>query len=209
MKSFRKSFLEGLVVFLPFALTLYALYFLFSFAYGVLAFGKYVLPDSITDVPHFALLVDAGTILFSILFIILVGGLGRTFLGKAGIRLLERVVRSIPVLRSLYNGLRKIFDMLFEPKSSLFSRPVRVPFPHDGMTSLGLVTGEPGAELPEELRGRYCRVFVPTVPNPTSGFVILYEKPDIKVVDLRPEQVARLILSGGLLQEEASVRRQT
>ena len=201
MRGFRKSFIEGLIIFLPFALTLYALYFVFSFLYGLLAFGKYVVPKSITDVPHYALLVDAGAILFSIVFIILVGRLGRTLFGKAGIRLLGRMVRPVPVLSSVYTGLRQIFDMLFKPQGNLFTRPVTVPFPREEMLSLGLVTGEAGAELPGELRGRYYRVFVPTVPNPTSGFVVLYLKEDVHFVEMNPEQVMRMVLSGGLLTE--------
>ncbi len=208
MKGFRKSFFEGLIIFLPFALTLYALYFIFSFVYGLLAFGKYVVPRSITDVPHIALLVDLGTLLFSILFIILVGRMGKTLFGRAGVRLVARMVRPIPVLSSVYSGLRKIFDMLFQPQQgNLFNRPVLVPFPRDGMTSIGLVTGEGGPELPPEARGNYWRVFVPTVPNPTSGFVILYPKGDVTYVDMSPEQVMRLVLSGGLLQEDAPPRR--
>ena len=203
MRGFRKSFFEGLVIFLPFALTLYALYFIFSFLYGLFAFGKYVVPRSITDVPHYALLVDLAAILFSILFIILVGRLGSTLLGRAGIRLLERVVRPVPVLSSVYTGLRQIFDMLFKPQSGLFTRPVIVPFPREGTVALGLVTREAGVELPEELRGRYRRVFVPTVPNPTSGFVILYPLEDLREVDMSPEQVMRLVLSGGLLAEDS------
>jgi uncharacterized membrane protein len=207
MKRFRKSFVEGLIVFLPFALTLYAIVVVFRFVYNLLAFGRRLVPQGVAAVPHFGLLIDLGTVLFSLLFIVLVGRLGRTLFGKAGIRLLARLIQPIPVLNSIYGGLRKILEMFFQPQHNLFVRPVIVPFPHDGTSSIGFITGPAGSELPEGSRREYYRVFVPTVPNPTSGFVILYQGQDTKVVDLTPEQVAKLILSGGLLQEDQAARR--
>jgi uncharacterized membrane protein len=201
MIDIRRTFLQGLLVFLPVFLTFYILYLVLSFIYRMMDFGVLLLPESYRSNALLSGPIVIVTIFLTMVFVAFIGMSAKTLLGRAFQKYLGSLLTSIPVVRTIYLALRQFFDVLFVNSSKTFSKPVLVQFPFKGRTTIGFVTGEverPGKDGTAE---QCVRVFVPTVPNPTTGFTIIYRKEELHFPGMSPEEALRLILSGGILHQ--------
>jgi uncharacterized membrane protein len=200
--SFRRTFVQGLLVFLPVFLTFYILYLVLEFIYRMMDFGVLLLPESYRSDRLLAGPIVLITILLTLIFIAFIGLTAKTLFGRAFQRYLNWALNSIPVVRSIYSSLRGFFDVLFVNSNKTFSKPVMVPFPFPGRTTLGFVTSEFDKFHPEGGATRYVRVFVPTSPNPSLGFTLTFKKEDVKFPALSPEEAFRMIIAGGALSRK-------
>lgn len=195
--SMKKYFVTGLVVLLPLALT----YWVVSFILGVLT-------EPFTGIAGAALklfgvqskeALDIGEkfLALALLFgvIITIGAIGRYFLFKYLLQLSDAILHRIPVVSSVYKTSQELIQSVFKQDSTSFKQVVFVPFPHPGSLTVGLVTQE------EALDGRMA-VFIPTTPNPTSGFLLMYRKEDVIALDMKVEEALRYIISCGVLMPQ-------
>lgn len=193
----KKYFVTGLVVLLPLALT----YWIVSFILGVLT--EPFTGISVTALHllglHAAEIVEpvskilALCLLFGL--IISIGAIGRYFLFKYLLQLSDAILHRIPIVNLVYKTSQELIQSVFKQDSTSFKQVVFVPFPHPGSMVVGFVTQEAGLE------GRMA-VFVPTTPNPTTGFLLMYRKEDVHVLDMKVEDALRYVISCGVLMPQ-------
>ncbi len=183
----------GIFTLAPFALTLYLL----------LIFGRWfdaLFQPAIQVIhrPFFEGPIPGLGILVGLIIILLVGMVAPSFLGKQVMRISEVIVAKIPLAKAVYSATKQIFDAFSQPGGERFSRVVIVPFLREGTYAVGFVTKEvPGGWVPGKPETKLS-VFVPTAPNPTSGFLIFINPEETFPLDLSIEDGLKLVLSAGL-----------
>lgn len=193
----KKYFVTGLVVLLPLALT----FWIVSFILGVLT-------DPFLGIAETALklfgvqsreALDFGSNLLAICFlflmIITIGAIGRYFFFKYLLQLSDAILHRIPVISTVYKTSQELIQTVFKQDSTSFKQVVFVPFPHPGALTIGLVTQEVA------LDGRMA-VFIPTTPNPTSGFLLMFHKDQVIPLSMSVEEALRYIISCGVLMPQ-------
>lgn len=138
-----------------------------------------------------------GTALFVIVIFVL-GVLAHNVLGRRVLRIGDKIFARIPILRSIYLGTREVTRAFAGERAKSFRRVVLIPFPYDGVWSIAFVTGEFEEATPDGPR-RLISVFMPTTPNPTTGFFLVYPETSLRTTNLSVEEALRLVISGGLV----------
>jgi uncharacterized membrane protein len=208
LAGLRRSFLTGLIVVLPISLTIYLIWTVIGWIDG------WVLPFVPTSYHPNELLQHyfgedwkynvrgLGVIVF-LVFTVFVGWLAKGFFGRSILRWAENLVDSVPVVRSVYNGLKQIAQTVFSQTEQKFDRACLVEFPRPGMWSIGFVAskvrGELSKRLPFKPGDQGWTVFVATTPNPTSGYLVYVPESEIIWLDMTLEDAAKLIISAGLV----------
>jgi uncharacterized membrane protein len=204
----RNYLVMGFIVLLPAIATLYVLQFLFSFIDRILgnfltdvvklALG--ILPDE--NIQFFGIhlgerIPGVGFILM-ILILIGVGYATKSFAGKEAIRFTERAFKKVPIARSVYSTVQQVTTAFIQERTS-FKKVVLVEYPRKGLYTMGFLTGESHGEVQEKTKHECVNVFLPTTPNPTSGWLVLVPKEDVVLLEMTVEQGLKFIISGGVV----------
>ena len=139
-------------------------------------------------------------LLFLVGFLMLIGMFAAGFLGRFFIRLGEWFVAKMPLISSIYSLLKQIFETVFSSKTQAFKKVVMLEYPRKGIWILGLVSADLQGEIEEKLPDEMVNVFIPTTPNPTSGFLIFVPRKDVIEMDMTVEEAIKFIISGGLVE---------
>ena len=136
-----------------------------------------------------------------LVFTILVGWMARGYMGRSLLRFAESVVEGIPVVRSIYNGVKQIAETVFNQSDTSFEKACLIEYPRRGIWAIGFISTEAKGEVrdkggPED---HLVSVFVPTTPNPTSGFLLFFPEKDVIPLDMTVEDAAKLVISAGLV----------
>lgn len=196
--TFRNAFISGLLLLAPLAVTWMVFRWLVESVGGTFRpIFSLVVPENLLDHRTWGMLWDILSTLIVIVLITLLGFISRLFLGKFLVSAAERLVRNIPGVSSVYNTVKQIVDTFSAENRNLFSKAVMVQFPRAGMYSVGFLTnkarGEPQARTEQEV----WAVFVPTTPNPTTGFLVMLPRKDIIELDMSVGDAMKLVISGG------------
>lgn len=190
-QSFRKYLITGILVSLPLIVTVYVLWFVFSFLEG--AFGDFVRLVFGRRIPGAGIVMTVGLLLF-------IGMFAANVLGRRLIEFGERILLTIPIVRPIYNSVKQVIDAFSAQKGGdSFKRAVLIEYPRREMYVLAFVTNETIGPVLEGEDGTLVAVFVPTTPNPTSGFILFLPREDIRPTALTVEQAFKLIISGGII----------
>ena len=191
----RKYFITGLLILVPLAITLWVL----NLIIGTMDQSLLLLPEAWRPekVVGFHIL-GLGTIL-TLLFVFLTGLLARNFIGNYLLRVWESVLQRIPVVNSLYSSIKQVSDTLFSSSGNAFRKAVLVPYPRQGSWTIAFLTGVPGGDVKNHLHGDYVSVYVPTTPNPTSGFFLMMPKADVIELDMSVDAALKYIVSMGVV----------
>ncbi len=146
-------------------------------------------------------------VILTLLFIQVVGFLSANLLGHGVVRTYERVLDRIPVVRTLYQAVKQFLEQLIDARSDRFHRVVLVEYPRKGIYSIGFVTGVSRGEVQSRTPQKVLNVFVPTTPNPTSGYYLLVPEQDAVPLQISVEQAFKLIMSAGMVGWEPSETR--
>jgi uncharacterized membrane protein len=138
-------------------------------------------------------------LLLMVLAITMVGWLTTNFAGRALIRLYERILNRIPAVRSIYGAIKQILETVLANQSNAFRQAVLLEYPRRGMWAIGFITGETKGEVQNLTEDRVINVFLPTTPNPTSGFLLFIPKRDLVVLDMSVEEAIKMVMSGGIV----------
>lgn len=204
--ALRDSFLTGLVIILPIGLTLYLIWTVTGWIDGwVLPFipgalrPETLMHDLFGAAPPFKLR-GAGVVIF-LVFTVVIGWLGKGLIGRSFLRWAERQVDRMPVVRSVYNGLKQIAETVFAQTETSFDRACLVQYPHDGLWAIGFISTAAKGEIRAKVPGGedILSVFIPTTPNPTSGFLLYTAASNVIMLDMKIEDAAKLIISAGLV----------
>ena len=200
--SLRASFLTGLVVVAPVALTIYLIWTVIGWIDSwVLPFVPHQYrPDQYIGIN----LRGLGVIIF-LIFTIMVGWIAKGFIGRSLISWGENVVARMPVVRSIYNGLKQIAETVFAQTETSFDKACLVEYPRKGIWAIAFISttakGEINRRIPED--EQIASVFLPTTPNPTSGFLLFVPKSDVIELEMTVEDAAKLVISAGLVYPNA------
>lgn len=136
-----------------------------------------------------------------ILFIVitLIGALTAGFLGRLVVSFGERILARMPVVRSVYSAVKQILETVLKQQSNAFRQAVLIEYPRRGMWAIGFITGTTEGEVQSLVREEIVNVFVPTTPNPTSGFLLFVPDKDIVILDMSVEEAVKMVISGGIV----------
>jgi len=189
----KKYFLTGLAIIIPFVLTIYILAILFRFVDNI--FGRFL---NVIFKKIFGFYIPGLGFLFFILFIYFVGFLANRYIGKKFLYSIERWFFNLPFIRNIYPGFKQLSSFLFEEKEIKFKKVVLVEYPSKGIFSLGFLTKEEIKDL-DNFDEKLVSVFIPSTPNPLTGFLIFVPKDNLKFLDLSVSDAMKIIFSGGFL----------
>ncbi|MEW6724517.1 MAG: DUF502 domain-containing protein [Bacillota bacterium] len=190
LRRFRNWFIAGVAVLAPIGITFSILRFLFRFLDGIL--GPYISGYLPYNIPGLGALI-------SVLLVVVAGALASNFLGRQVIRWTDLLLSRTPVVKGIYQTMRQIVDAIFASNQTAFKQVVMIEYPRRGMWSLAFVTGRAGGEVQEKTEQEVYNVFLPTTPNPTSGYLLLLPKDDIIFLDMSVEDGLKMVISGGVL----------
>jgi uncharacterized membrane protein len=142
-----------------------------------------------------------------IIIILAVGILFRNLAGRKVVHFWENMVDRIPIVRILYSGVKQLLESFFVQKNDAFKRVALFEYPRRGIYVLGFITGESKGEVQSKTEKNMMNVFVPTTPNPTSGFYILIPKNELVILDMTVEDAFKLIISGGIFTPPENSQR--
>jgi uncharacterized membrane protein len=186
----RRLLMAGLLVLTPVSLTGFVLWQLFTWVDGIFAPAvKGVLG---VHVPGLGVVVTAALVL-------LLGALSTNVLGRRLLLVVDTVVHRVPLARTVYSATKGVVDSLARRQADAFKRVVLVEYPREGIFSLGFVTGSARWEEVDERTADVVMVFLPTTPNPTSGFLLVVPRDQIRDLAVSVEEGIRMVISGGLL----------
>ena len=206
----RTSFLTGIVVIAPVALTLWLIWSVIGWFDGfVLPFvpDAYRPEQILNTIFGYDLKLNirgVGVVVF-LVFATLVGWLAKGLIGRSFIRYAENLVNRMPVVRSFYSGIKQIAETVFAQQERSFEKACMIEYPRKGIWAIGFISTTAKGEIAERnsSKGPMVSVFVPTTPNPTSGFLLFFPKADIVELDMSIEDAAKLVISAGLVYPPA------
>ncbi|MEK7191055.1 MAG: DUF502 domain-containing protein [Pseudomonadota bacterium] len=203
MGALRRYFIAGLLVWVPLGITALIIEVMVNLVYGMLLYLPPALrPDTFFGVQIPALGVVVAVV--AVLFIVLVTGMVVTNLfGKQLMRLGERVLEKIPFVRGIYGAVKQVTETLFSNSGQSFRKVVLVPYPHPASWSLAFLTGEGTDEIRRKTGRELINVFIPTTPNPTSGFFLMFPREDVIELDMSVDDGLKMLLSVGVVQPKA------
>lgn len=204
--SFRSNFLTGLIVIAPIGITIWLLWTLAGWI------DSWVLPliptrynpaHLITQYTGFEVDIRGIGVVTFLLFTVVVGWVAKGLIGRSLIRWAESLVLSIPVIRSLYSGLKQIAETVLQQGQQNFDKACLIEYPRKGIWAIAFISTKARGEVQARTADDVVAVFMPTTPNPTSGFLLFVPQKDVTILDMPVEDAAKLIISAGLVYPNA------
>ena len=196
MSKIRSWFFTGILVMTPLILTIYVVWAFITFVDNLVVplvpieyRPSYYLPFSI---PGLGLIIV-------FLFTTFVGVLATGLFGRTLIRLWENILNRMPVVRSVYSAIKQILETVMATQSDAFRQAVLVEYPRKDIWAIGFVTGSTKGEVSENVNKKMVNVFMPTTPNPTSGFLLFFPEKDLIFLEMSVEDALKLVVSGGMV----------
>ena len=185
----RNYFITGVVVLIPIGFTLY----LTKFIIGI---SSNIIPENINPNNYLPYAIPGIEILISVIFITIVGGLSLSFLGKRVLKLIDDLFKRIPFLRTIYSAILQMTES-FSNKDNDKKSVVLVEYPRKNVWAVGFATKENKGEMSEKTNKKLINVFIPTTPNPTSGFLLMFPTDEVIHLNMTFEEASRFIVSAG------------
>ena len=197
-RRIRNIFITGLLITLPIALTWFILQFLLNNFDALSPVFTNILIQLGAPIPEGYRIPFLGLVV-TLLIVLIVGWLTTNFFGKKVFQIGELLIEKIPFVRRIYKGSKQVVSSIAEADTSAFRKVVLIEFPRRGLLAIGFVTGESRGEVQELTRENMLNVFVPTMPNPTSGFLIFSPLEELTEVSMTIEEGIKYVVSGGLV----------
>jgi uncharacterized membrane protein len=192
----RNRFFTGVIIALPIIATVMAVsWFVQKIDNNVFK----LLPGAINPKTYLGFDIPGLGLIISIILLFLLGVIASNFIGNSVIKAGERLLARVPVVSPVYNALKQIVTTVAQQKDRAFRDVCLLEYPRKGLWAIGFVTADLSGAPAEKLPKGYVCVFVPTTPNPTSGFLLFVKETDIQILDMTPEEGAKMIISGGMV----------
>ena len=199
----RKYIIAGLLVWLPLAITIWVLLWLLGLMDGMfswaLTIGQTVLPtgadasiEALRRVPFLGVVAMAALLLVTGVFV-------TNIFGQWWLKQWDRLLGRIPIVKSIYSSVKQVSDTLFSSSGNAFREAVLVQYPHQGSWTIAFVTGKPGGEVAVQLDGEHVSLYVPTTPNPTSGFFLIMPRSNVRPLQMSVDEALKYIISMGVV----------
>ena len=190
----RNYFIAGIVVLVPIGITLYLTRFFISIS-------SKLIPNELNPNSYLPFAIPGLEILLAIIFITIIGSLSLSFIGKKILKIFNDILKRIPILRTIYSAIGQMTETL-APKKGSKKSVVLVEYPRKGSWAVGFATRENDGEISKKTNTNLINVFVPTTPNPTSGFLLMFPKDEVIYLDMTFEEASKFIVSAGTSAEK-------
>jgi uncharacterized membrane protein len=190
----KKYFITGLLIWVPLVITLWVLDFLIS----TMDQSLRLLPPEWRPEALFGYHIPGLGVILTLLVVFLTGLFTANILGQRLVKFWEWLLSRIPVVKTIYSGVKQVSDTLFSGQGQAFRKVLLVQYPREGSWIIAFQTGQPGGDVANHLKGEYVSVYVPTTPNPTSGFFLMMPKSDVIELDMSVDDALKYIISMGV-----------
>ena len=189
LSSLRNNFIAGVVVLIPIGITLYLTIFIINVS-------SKLIPKEINPNHYLPYNIPGLEILIAVLLITIIGWISLSFIGKRLFNLFESLLNKIPIIRTIYSAVEQLIETFTKSKSDK-KTVVLIEYPRKGVYAVGFATKENTGEIKNKAGKELINVFVPTTPNPTSGFLLMFPKDEVIYLDLSFEEASKFIVSAG------------
>ncbi len=202
--NIKKYLLAGLLVWMPLAITVWVLTWLVGIMDGIFinTLSKFQPLISAQTIANLRDMTGLGVLLV-FLVLLVSGALVSNVLGRWMVRQWDKLFINIPIVKSIYASVKKVSDTLFSNSGNAFRKALLVQYPHEGTWTIAFQTGLPVGEVASKLSGEHLSVYVPTTPNPTSGFFLLVKRSDVIELDLSVDEALTYVISMGAVSPSA------
>lgn len=200
----RNYFITGIIVVAPISLTIYLVSLIINLIDNKIL---PLLPERYNPETYLPFAVPGIGVIIFVVALTLIGWLTTGLIGRTVVRVGENLLDRMPIVRSVYSALKQIFETVFNQSSRAFRDVVLISYPRPGCWALGFATGTTKGEVQEAIQDEVVNVFLPTTPNPTSGFLLFLPKKDVIHLEMTVEQGIKLIISGGVVTPEMTKSR--
>ena len=200
----KKYLLAGLLVWTPLAITVWVLTWLVALMDGIFIntvskFRHFLSADTLSSLSE---MTGLGVVLV-LMILLLTGALASNVLGNWLVRQWDKLFTNIPIVKSIYASVKKVSDTLFSSNGNAFRKALLVQYPHSGTWTIAFQTGTPVGEVASKLDGEFLSVYVPTTPNPTSGYFLLVPRSDVIELELSVDEALTYVISMGAVSPSA------
>jgi len=186
----RNYFITGIVVLVPIGITLYLTKFFISIS-------SKLIPYDLNPNNYLPFAIPGLEIILSVIFITIIGGLSLSFIGKRILKFVNDLFKKIPILRTIYSAIGQMTETFAPKKGNKKKSVVLIEYPRKGSWAVGFATKDNSGEISKKTNSNLVNVFVPTTPNPTSGFLLMFPKNEVIYLDMSFEEASKFIVSAG------------
>ena len=191
----KKYLITGLLIWIPLVITIWVL----TLVVDTLDRTLLLLPPHFRTESWLGMHVPGMGVIMTLVIVFVTGVLAANFIGERLLRLWNAILHRIPFVSSIYSSVKQVSDTLFSSSGEAFRKAVLVRWPHQGMWTIGFLTGTPGGDVANHLRDDFLSVYVPTTPNPTGGYFVLVARKDLIELDMSVDQALKYIISMGVV----------
>ena len=191
----KKYLITGLLIWIPLVITIWVL----TTIVETLDRTLLLLPEHVRNDSWLLKHVPGMGVVMTLVIVFVTGVFAANFIGERLVRLWNAILHRIPFVSSIYSSVKQVSDTLFSSSGEAFRKAVLVQWPHEGMWTIGFLTGSAGGEVAGHLREDYLSVYVPTTPNPTGGYFVLVARKDVIDLDMSVDQALKYIISMGVV----------
>ncbi|HZT61628.1 MAG TPA: DUF502 domain-containing protein [Burkholderiales bacterium] len=199
----KKILITGLLIWIPLAITLWVLELIVS----TMDQSLLLLPPQYQPHTLIGYQIPGLGALLTVVVVFVTGALASNILGRRLLRFWEGILGRIPVVKTIYSGVKQVSDTLFAPGGQAFSKALLVQYPREGSWTIAFLTGRPGGDVANHLRGDYVSVYVPTTPNPTSGFFLMMPRAEVIELDMTVDDALKYVISMGVVSPDTPAAR--
>ena len=191
---FKRYLIAGLLIWVPVMITIWVL----SLLVGIMDQTLLLLPPEWRTESWLGMHIPGLGVVLTLVVVFATGALAANMIGQRMVRFWESMLQRIPVVNSLYTGVKQISDTLFKPGGQAFRKALLVEWPSPGTWTIAFLTGQPGGDVVNHLRGDYVSIYVPTTPNPTGGYFVMVQRSKVIELDMSVDEALKYIISMGV-----------
>ncbi len=199
IKKLKNYLFTGLLVWLPIGLTVWVIQLLIRSV-------DQIIPSKLSGIALFGTEIPGIGIVFALFILLLTGMVAKDIFGLKIINFWDKVISHIPIVKSIYKGIKQVSDTLLSGSGNAFRKAILVRFPNANAWTVAFITGAPSQNILEN-SSEYINVYVPTTPNPTSGYFIIVHKSDTKELNMTVDEALRYVISMGALESRKPIRK--
>src|SRR5262249_31364194 len=195
----KKILITGLLIWIPLAITIWVLELIVT----TMDQSLLLLPPQYQPQALLGYQIPGIGALLTVLIVFVTGALASNILGQRLVRFWESLLGRIPVVKTIYNSVKQVSDTVFAPGGQAFSKALLVEYPRKDSWTIAFLTGRPGGDVARHLQGEYVSIYIPTTPNPTSGFFLMMRRSEVIELDMSVDAALKYVLSMGVVSPEA------
>ncbi len=195
----KKYLIAGLLIWIPLVITIWVL----TVVVDTLDQSLALLPEGWRTENLIGVHIPGMGVLLTLVIVLLTGVIAANFIGERLVGMWNDILRRIPFVRSIYMGVKQVSDTLFSPTGQAFRKALLVQWPREGVWTIAFLTGVPGGDVVNHLKGDYVSVYVPTTPNPTGGYFVMLPSADVIELDMSVDEALKYIISMGVVAPPA------